>query len=47
MGPLGTFIQFYQTATMETMTVRKDSTSVFAMYFQALGVSKVSFKSYK
>ena len=34
--PLGTFSQFYQTVSMETMTVRKSSTSVLAVYFQVL-----------
>ena len=34
MRPSGAFSQFYQTGTMETMTVTKLSTSVLAMYFQ-------------
>ena len=36
MRPSGTFCQFYQTVTMETMTVRKISSSPFALYFQVL-----------
>ena len=36
MRPLGTFGQFYQTVTMETMTVTKILTSVLAMYSKVL-----------
>ena len=46
MWPLGTFQLIYQTVTMETINVRKISTSVLAVYFQVLyKVCKVSFPS--
>ena len=36
------FSPFYQMVTMEMMTIRKISTSVLAVYFQVLGLYKVS-----
>ena len=36
------FSQFYQTVTMETMTITKILASVFAIYFQVLWLHKVS-----
>ena len=45
MRPLGTFSQFFQTVTMERMTVRNISTSVLAMDFQVLSVCKLSLPS--